>query len=407
MPKLEKMTPEEKKILRIGFILLFTAAVLVLVIVKFDTLSQICASLNSSIGPFIAGIIIAYILNLFVIFFENIAFKPINKRSKNSAWINSRRPLAVLLSIMVVILLGIFIFLYLIPGIAKSFSTLVSTAQRNWPQTINEFRLWLTDILENSNLDLNLNEIFLRFNWTSIFEKISEYGSDIINSVYSMTVNLASAVISTIISFIFSIYFLFGKEKLQRNMKSLMYAFLPKRAADKAQITASIINESFFSFFKGQLLECVIIGVLCYAGMLVLRFDYPLLISSIIGITALIPIFGAYIGALLGAAILLLVNPMGSVGFLIYIIILQQLDNNIIYPRVVGSSIGLPAIWTIFAIMIWGSLFGIPGILIGTPMTAAFYKILGLTTKRKLSEKGIDEKLLESPVSTTADSSKK
>ena len=131
----------------------------------------------------------------------------------------------------------------------------------------------------------------------------------------------------------------------------------------------------FFSFIRGQLTECVILGVLCYIGMSILRLDYALLISSVVALGALIPILGAYIGAGVGAFILLLVHPIDALIFVVFLVILQQVEGNLIYPRVVGSSIGLPPIWTIFAVTFWGGVMGIVGIWIGTPLTAVFYRL--------------------------------
>ena len=146
------------------------------------------------------------------------------------------------------------------------------------------------------------------------------------------------------------------REKLLRGVKSSLLAFLPKAAARKVGQVATLTNKVFFNFIRGQLLECVILGSLCYVGMSILRLDYALLISSVVALGALIPILGAYIGAAVGVIILLLVHPLDAVIFLVFLLILQQVEGNLIYPRVVGSSIGLPPLWTLFAVVFWGCL---------------------------------------------------
>lgn len=140
----------------------------------------------------------------------------------------------------------------------------------------------------------------------------------------------------------------------------------------------------FFNFIRGQLLECVILGSLCYVGMSILQLDYALLISSVVTLGALIPILGAYIGAAVGVLILLLVHPIDALIFLIFLLILQQVEGNMIYPRVVGSSIGLPPLWTLFAVVFWGGVLGIPGILFGTPATAVIYQLLRTSVRSRL-----------------------
>ncbi len=224
--------------------------------------------------------------------------------------------------------------------------------------------------------DLTFVQDFLTgFNWTTLLSDATKFTTDFLASLFNVTVNLASGLFSAIMGFIFSVYMLFGKERLIRGAKDSLRAFLPERAARIAGRVGRLTNRVFFSFVQGQLTECVILGVLCYVGMSILRLDYALLISSVVALGALIPILGAYIGAGVGAFILLLVHPIDALIFLIFLVILQQVEGNLIYPRVVGSSIGLPPLWTLFAVMFWGGVLGIVGIWIGTPVTAVVYRL--------------------------------
>ncbi|MBP3704109.1 MAG: AI-2E family transporter, partial [Clostridia bacterium] len=202
-------------------------------------------------------------------------------------------------------------------------------------------------------------------------------------------VNVASGIFTAILAIMFSIYFLGGKETLLLSMKRLAYSFMSKKAVATAADIAVTANNIFSSFVRGQLTECLIIGCLCFIGMSIIGFDYALLISCIIAITALIPILGAYIGCAIGAFLLLLVNPMDAVIFVVFIIILQQFEGNVIYPKVVGSTIGLPGVWVLAAVMVGSNLFGIMGVLLGTPLSALLYTVLRRVTSNRLHAKGI------------------
>ncbi len=362
--------------LKVGSILLALAALLAMAVLHFDRVLGALNTLGNTLSPVAGGLVIAYILNVFVHFFEDIAFKPFEK-SKSRVWKKLRRPVSVTLAYLVVILLVVFIVCFIIPRLVDSMSVLTVTIQRNLPIYANQAMAWANDIAQR--YDLTFIQEFLReFNWSSLLNVLGDatkFTTEILSEVFNMTANVASGLFAMIMGFIFSVYMLSGKEKLIRGVKDSLRAFLPKRAAAVAARVARLSNRVFFSFIRGQLTECVILGVLCYIGMSILRLDYALLISSVVALGALIPILGAYIGAGVGAFILLLVHPIDALIFVVFLVILQQVEGNLIYPRVVGSSIGLPPIWTIFAVTFWGGVMGIVGIWIGTPLTAVFYRL--------------------------------
>lgn len=362
--------------LKVGSILLVLAALLAMAVLHFDRVLGALNTLGNTLSPVAGGLVIAYILNVFVHFFEDIAFKPFEK-SKSRVWKKLRRPVSVTLAYLVVILLVVFIVCFIIPSLVDSMSVLTVTIQRNLPIYANQAMAWANDIAQR--YDLTFIQEFLReFNWSSLLNVLGDatkFTTEILSEVFNMTANVASGLFAMIMGFIFSVYMLSGKEKLIRGVKDSLRAFLPKRAASVAARVARLSNRVFFSFIRGQLTECVILGVLCYIGMSILRLDYALLISSVVALGALIPILGAYIGAGVGAFILLLVHPIDALIFVVFLVILQQVEGNLIYPRVVGSSIGLPPIWTIFAVTFWGGVMGIVGIWIGTPLTAVFYRL--------------------------------
>lgn len=384
---LGKSFKDEKKVLRNGGLLLLLAAVLVIFIMKLDVVGSFFGLLFNAITPLLAGIVMAYVLNVFVLFFEKVAFRPLEKLN-NRIWNKICRPLSIFLSYVMVSLLIVLIACFIVPGLLESMTTIADTARQVLPEYANSFVKWLNEFAQR--YDLTFIQDFLRsFNWGGLIGDLTKFTTDFLSSLFSVTVNVFSGVFSTVMALIFSIYLLIGKTNLLRALKGSMFAFLPKPVAKKVIKVSSLANKVYFSFIKGQLLECVILGVLCYIGMSLLGLDYALLISSVVAIGALIPILGAYIGAGVGVVVLLLVNPLDSLIFLIFLLCLQQIEGNLIYPRVVGSSIGLPAVWTLFAVLFWGGVLGIPGILIGTPTTAVVYKLFRASVQKRLKARQV------------------
>ena len=381
---------EEKRVLHCGMLLLGFAALLVLILMKFDQVWGAVSTVAGTVAPVFYGIAIAYVLNVFVHFFEDVAFRPF-RDSKSKAWAKVRRPLSVALAYLVVALVIVFIAAFIIPGMVESLSVLADTVQQNAPVYFNNAMAWLNNFAQENDLTF-IEEFLAGFNWSTLLSSLTEVLRDFLSSLVGVTFNVASGVFAAVMGFIFSVYMLMGKEKLLRGVKSSLLAFLPKAAARKVGQVATLTNKVFFNFIRGQLLECVILGSLCYVGMSILRLDYALLISSVVALGALIPILGAYIGAAVGVIILLLVHPLDAVIFLVFLLILQQVEGNLIYPRVVGSSIGLPPLWTLFAVVFWGGVLGIPGILFGTPATAVLYRLFRSSVRARLRTRAIDPK---------------
>ena len=390
---------KEKGVLYTGAALLVLAALLIVVVQRFSIVLGWLKVLLGAVTPVFCGIVIAYILNVFVHFFEDIVFKPFSKH-KGKLWGKLKRPLAILLAYLVVLAFILFITCFIIPGLVESLQVLAVTAQETVPVYVNSAVKWVTEFAQKN--DLTFVQDFIKgFNWTSLFSDVTKMTTDFLSSLVSVTVNVASGVFTFVMGFIFSLYMLFGKEKLLRGVKSALLAYLPEKSARRISRVGAMANQVFFSFIRGQFLECVILGSLCYIGMSILQLEYALLISSIVALGALIPILGAYIGCASGVLVLLLVHPLHALIFLIFLLCLQQLEGNLIYPRVVGSSIGLPPVWTLFAVLFWGGVLGIPGILIGTPTTAVIYRLFRSSVHSRLREKNIDphDPRLSDPVS--------
>ncbi len=384
----EKNLHDDKRVLRTGMFLLAFAGALVLLILRFDAVWGALQMVMGTLTPVLGGIVLAYVLNVFVHLFEDIVFKPF-QNSQNKVWQKLRRPLSVLLAYVVVLLVLVFMACFIVPGLIESMGVLAETAQKTLPGTINTCIQWVNRFAQENDLDF-VQDYLKGFNWSSLLSTVTKTATDFVSSLVSIMSNVASGVFSMVMGFIFSIYMLVGKEKLLRGVRSTLLAFLPHKTARSLSRVGAITNRVFFSFIKGQLTECVILGVLCYIGMMLLGLDYALLISSVVALGALIPILGAYIGAAVGVIVLLLVNPWDSLIFLIFLVVLQQVEGNLIYPRVVGSSIGLPPVWTLFAVVFWGGVMGIAGIWLGTPLTAVIYRLFRTSVRSRLHKKHLD-----------------
>ena len=193
--------------------------------------------------------------------------------------------------------------------------------------------------------------------------------TSIISTVFSTVVTLT-------VGLVFAIYLLLGKEKLSGQFRRLSARYLPKKVTEKFYYVAGVVNQSFHSFIVGQCTEAVILGLLCMGGMLLLRLPYAAMIGCLVGFTALIPVAGAYIGAVVGAFMIFTVSPVKAVIFIAFLVALQQLEGNLVYPRVVGSSIGLPGVWVLAAVTVGGGVMGVGGMLLGVPLAAAAYQLL-------------------------------
>lgn len=366
---------------------------------KWQDFLSLSQTVLSSASPLFAGLVVAFVLNAVMKLFENIIFKPINKHFDNTkVWQNMKRPLCVLFSYITLAIVIVLVFLFIIPELYLSIENFFTTASKTLPIYAKELSDFAIKTINDYNLEIDYYAIqsFVveNFNITSILDNTSKAATDIFNSIISATFSLASVIFSLVMSLIFSVYFLLGKENLILTFKKILYSYAPRKHANRISMLLSVSNKIFSNYVRGQLTECVILGTLCFIGMSIIGLDYALMISTIITVSALVPIVGAFVGAGAGAILLLLVNPIDAIWFLIFFIILQQFEGNVIYPKVVGSSIGLPAIWTLASVSIMGGLFGIIGVLIGPPTAAVIYTLLRHNSKVRLQKKQITTDIL-------------
>lgn len=366
-------------------ILLIVTYIIALIFVLFNVsaLQQVGEYVLWLLGPFLLGIAVAFVMNVILRLFELHVFSFLNKK-KLKFWEKIRRPVCILLSFLVLVGLICAISFFIIPELINSLKVLTDAV----PGYLQSLYDTVTSYLQDFNItQQQLND--LKLDWASIIDKVTGVMSGLMGSLGNLTVGFANAMVTLVMSFIFSIYMLSKKERFILTLKRMLYAFLPLSKAKAILNVSSLANRIFSSFVRGQMTESLILGCLCYIGMSVLQLPYALLIASIVALASLIPIMGAYIGCFTGALILFLVNPMYSVYFIIFLVLLQQFEGNVIYPRVVGSSVGLPGIWVIFAIVVGGNMMGMAGILLGIPTCSVLYSLLRRQTAKSLQQKGI------------------
>lgn len=334
--------------------------------------------------PFIIGLAIAFVLNVLMNTIENKWFK------KWKASTKVKRPISLLVSIALVLGFIVFLLLLIIPNLQNTIEL--------FADSIPAYSRSLQNLLNGWGIDAdvinNVREVL-----DSLGNSLADYIKDNSNQLISTTLGIASNVVSAFVNvtigFVFAIYFLAQKEKITSQFNKVMDAYLPKKRVNKIKEIAHLSNKVFSSFVSGQCMEAIIIGVLCFFGMVILRLPYASTISVLVGFTALIPVFGAFIGTIFGAFLIFMVSPLQAIIFVMFIIILQQLEGNLIYPKVVGKSVGLPGIWVLVAVSVGASINGVLGMLLSVPICSIIYSILATNVRIRLEDKNKTNKKVQ------------
>lgn len=345
----------------------------------FDMFDGVLSILN----PFILAFCMAFVLNLPMKFFENKIFNFLDK-NKSDFVKNLKRPLSILSTFITVIGLIVALGLFVIPELINSLATLMDAV----PGYIKSFETLINQYVSSTELLQNIYNTLMT-TWQDILRIVTTFLTTSLTGILSTTVTITSGVVNFILSVILTIYMLSSKEKLIINFKKLLFAFSKKEIANKIVDISKLSNYTFSKFITGQCVEAVILGVLCFIGMTILSMPYALLISVLIGVTALIPIFGAFIGAIPAVFLILIIDPIKAIWFVVFLLCLQQFEGNIIYPKVVGNSVGLSAIWVMLAMIVGGSTLGLVGMLIGIPTFSVIYQLIKEVTYKKLNQKKI------------------
>lgn len=340
-------------------------------------------------SPFITGAALAFVLN--------VPVRAIEGKLKGVPSHGGRRALAILLSLLCCVLVIAVVFLLLIPQIAKTVESLVAAV----PEFITRCEDYVNKLIEEHPEEyeaiLKYTELetfdlgtFLTNIWKKAESGITDALSHAFGAVTSAIGNVTGALVNAIISLVFSFYCLSAKEDLTRQGKSILYAFLPEKTADEIVRILRMTGNTFSSFISGQCLEAVILGCMFAVAMWITGMPYVPLVSVLVAVTALVPVVGAFVGCVFGAFFILVDNPIQAAWFVALFLLLQQIENNLVYPKVVGTSIGLPGIWVLMAVTIGGDMMGVAGMLIMIPMASVMYALLREVTYKKLNNKSID-----------------
>ncbi|MBQ7839364.1 MAG: AI-2E family transporter [Lachnospiraceae bacterium] len=342
---------------------------LYLCITYWQAAANVAGLMFGAAMPLLIGCIIAYLVNILMSCYEKHYFP----KSTNRVLIKSRRTVCMAAAFLTLAAVVYLIIRLILPQLWSCVEVIIAGVP-GVLQKIVEF------IEEYELLPENITETLENIDWRSGISQVAEVLTSGIGSVVDILIttvtSVFSGIVSALLSVIFAIYILSGKEKLSGQFRRLAQRYLKEKWVGKLDYVIGIINDCFHKYIVGQCTEAVIIGVLCALGMLLLKLPYATMIGALVAFTALIPVAGAYIGAFVGAFMILTVSPVKAIIFLVFIVVLQQLEGNIIYPKVVGSSLGLPGIWVLAAVTVGGGVLGIPGMLLGVPLAASVYRFI-------------------------------
>ncbi len=354
------------------------AALLILGILHVEELLSWAGGLWSVMTPLVFGLAAAYVLNIVLVRVERLYFP----HSKSRLVKGSRRGVCIVLSILLVFAVFLLVGRLVLPELVKTFGVI----GRSVPAFLERTVVWLEENSTREGAE-ELAQALEQIDWENMGSRLLAFARSGISSVLNSTLSAVGSVVGAVVNFfigmIFGVYILSSKERLRSQAKRMLNAYLKPAAVERLRRIYHTANETFSSFIIGQCTEAVILGTLCTVGMLIFRFPYAPMIGAFVGATALIPIVGAYLGAGVGAFMILTTDPLKALLFILFIVVLQQLEGNLIYPKVVGSSIGLPGMWVLAAVTVGGGLMGIGGMLLGVPVAATLYKLVGNDVKRR------------------------
>ena len=380
----------EKKTLRNIFIGVAACIVLYWILHETEQFKNVFSVIKGVFAPFVLGSGLAFILNVPMRSIEN-KLSCIKKQGL-------RRVIAVLLTIIIVLLVLALVLYLLIPQVIATATNLIdklpgffNDARETLIEFLEEHPKLLEWVLENTDFE-NIDYGLLIQN---VLNMAGDRLSDVLTGAFSAIGGFAKALVNLVIGFVFALYCLFSKETLARQGRKLLYAFLPEKWTDHTIRILRLTNSTFSNFLSGQCLEVCILGCLFAVSMAIFRMPYIPLVSVLVAVTAFIPVVGAFVGCFFGAFFILVDNPIQAVGFVIMFLILQQIENNLIYPRVVGTSIGLPGMWVLLAVAIGGEMMGVAGMFLMIPLASVLYTLTREITNTNLQNKNIEEIKLE------------
>lgn len=371
---MEKASKNKK--IAIWIIGVVTACILIFLAVQnIGVVASAVSYMAGLFAPLLIGLVMAMIINVPMRFFEGLFFKKSKKRFLQKL----RRPLAFLVSVVLILSIVGGVIWLVIPALIDAVKMLIDSSVK----IIDE----LSSMEKEEIAELPFGSVLLDIDWDKILSSaktwLTERSSAIVNTAFGTIGSLVGGIFDFFVSVVFAVYMLFGKDKLKMQAARITKAWFPARFSGFAIHASRVVRENFRNFILGQSLEAAILGLLCAAGMLILKIPYAPMVSALVGVTALIPVVGSFIGALVGGFMILTVDPVKAVIFIVFLIILQQLEGNLIYPRVMGSRVNLPAIWILAAVTVGGGIAGPVGMLLAVPITSSAYVLFKEATAKR------------------------
>ena len=373
------MNLDNEQLKKIRGLILYTIVVAVLCFHYKEVLAVLGRGFNM-IFPFLLGCGIAFILNVPMRRIESLMG---GKDGRKKRW---HRPVSLLVTILLVLGIVAVVIFIVVPQVAETAMSL----SYKIPSFANQVGRKLEQLFaDEPQIAAYLAGISI--NWKEVFNGAVDFvtvgAGSVLSTTFSAAMSIASGFTTFVIAFVFSIYILLQKETLKAQFKKLFLAILPQKAAERFFEMAALTEKTFSSFLAGQCLEAVILGTMFFVAMTIVRMNYALLMGVLIAFTALIPIFGAFIGCAIGVFLMLMESPMSALAFIVLFNVLQQIEGNLIYPRVVGGSVGLPSIWVLVAVTLGASMMGIAGMLLFIPTCSVLYNLLKRAVNSRLEEK--------------------
>lgn len=359
------------------------------ILINLKRVSGVFSYIGGILRPFIIAAIFAYIVNGPMMFFERLFGKLTDKKKPRPVL---KRVLAIIAAWVACLAVLVLFFVIIVPDVKVSITTLIN----NLPGYFESLKTLISTLAGKYGFDISYLDSFMSFQITAdgVMEIIDKYSDALIPqlaNIANLSVQIGSFIADVIIAIIVSVYLLFSKETLIAQLKKVLYALFRRRFVDACVRVARETHRTFSGFINGKLLDSLIIGILCFIGMSILKYEYALLISFIVGVTNVIPFFGPIFGAVPSVLLLLMIDPWHAFWFAVFVFALQQLDGNVIGPKILGDSTGLPALWVMFAILVGGALWGVAGMFVGVPLFAVIYRFSKEIFENLLKKKNMPE----------------
>ena len=377
------LTPKKKRRLTRWVIGIAAACIAIVFGLKnFDMIKETTSWLVGLVMPLIIGFAIAMIINVPMGFFEKLIFQSQSK-------VKPKLKRIVSFFISIILILGILagVIWLVIPELVNAVTVIVDGAL--------EYTSMISKMTEEEIAQLPFGKLLLNIDWNKTLSNVQiwvkEQSGVIVDTAVGTVSSVVSGVYDTFIAFVFAIYIIFNKETLKRQVSKLIRVWIPEKVAENTIHATTILGKNFKSFVSGQSLEAVILGVMCMVGMLILKLPYAPMVGALVGVTAIIPVVGGFIGAGVGAFMIMTEDPFKAVVFLIFILVLQQIEGNVIYPKVMGNSVSLPSMWILAAVTIGGGIAGAVGMLLSVPIASTIYTLVSEATQKRENKIEISE----------------